>query len=246
MTRILVIDDDAASRAAISATLRDAGFEVVEAANGAEGLAAHVAQRTDLVITDMVMPEKDGIETIRALREHAPAPPIIGISGSTHGDLYLKISRLSGACETLTKPFASGALLAAVNRALNQAAPATSAPPPRRLLIVDDDPNGRYLTVHRIRREFPQVEIVEAEQATAALELMRETKVDILVTDNGLGPKDGITMIRELRDHAFGKPIIMSSLNPLLERKALDAGANAFVYGGDANTLMRLLRQYLE
>lgn len=117
--------------------------------------------------------------------------------------------------------------------------------PIAQILVVDDDPNGRFLTVRRIKRDFPTLKILEAEHATAAIELLDQTRVDVLITDNGIGPKDGITMIRELRTRNFTFPIIMASMNPVLEERALGAGANAFVYSGDGDELVRLLRTYL-
>lgn len=243
MARILIIDDDDALRATIAATLHERGHEVIEATNGTEGLVRQATRPADLVITDLVMPEREGIETIIELRKRAPKLAIIAMSGSAKPDLYLKMAMQFGACETLVKPFTTEALIAAMDHALSdKAAPKVSVS----VLVVDDDANGRFLTVHRLKREFPELKILEAEHATAALELLAQSKVDAVITDNGIGPKDGLTMIRELRQDHFDKPIIMASMNPLLERKALEAGANAFVYSADENEIIRLLKSYLE
>jgi CheY-like chemotaxis protein len=116
------------------------------------------------------------------------------------------------------------------------------ASPMARILVVDDDPNGRFLTVHRLQRDFPGLEVIEAEHATSAMEILAESTVDLVLTDNGIGPKDGVTMIRELRSRNFAPPIVMASMNPLLAQRALAAGATAFVYSGDSDEIVRAVR----
>jgi CheY-like chemotaxis protein len=114
-----------------------------------------------------------------------------------------------------------------------------------RILVVDDDPNGRFLTVHRLKRDFAGIEVIEAEHATSALEILADSKVDLVLTDNGIGPKDGLTMIRELRSQNFAPPIVMASMNPLLAERALAAGASAFVYSGDSDEIVRAVKACL-
>lgn len=242
MARILIIDDDAAVRMTIAAALRRQGHDVREASDGREGLLRFGEAAVDLVITDIVMPDKEGIETIMELRQLAPGIPIIAMSGSGDSDLYLGMAARLGAAFTLSKPCSAERLIEVVNRAL----PTPPAPPASpKVLVVDDDPNGRFLTIHRLRREFPTLSIVEAENANIALDTVNQTAIDAVITDNGIGLMDGVTMIRELRARHFAKPIIMASMNPTLERKALAAGANAFVYSGDDAELIRVLKTEL-
>src|SRR5688572_234064 len=81
MQRILVIDDDEQVRALLYEILDRAGFKVVEATNGVEGLKLYRAQPADLVITDLIMPEKEGVETILELRREFPDVRVVAISG---------------------------------------------------------------------------------------------------------------------------------------------------------------------
>lgn len=81
MTRILVIDDEPQVRAMLRQMLEREGYEVVEAEEGEEGMRRYREQPVDLVITDILMPQKEGIETIRALRRTNPGVKIIAISG---------------------------------------------------------------------------------------------------------------------------------------------------------------------
>ncbi len=120
MARILVIDDDAAVRRIIGRILERADHAVEFAANGAEGLQKFRTRRPDLVITDLYMPEKEGIETIQELRAEWPDLRILAVSGGLYGDIAgpLIDAELLGASATLAKPFTPDELQAAVARLL--------------------------------------------------------------------------------------------------------------------------------
>jgi CheY-like chemotaxis protein len=108
MAVILVIDDNHAMRRLASRILADAGHAVHQAENGRQGLACLREVRPDLVVTDMIMPDVEGIETIRAIRRETPTTPILAISGS--GEIYLRMATQLGADAALEKPFAPNAL----------------------------------------------------------------------------------------------------------------------------------------
>jgi DNA-binding response OmpR family regulator len=112
MTRILVIDDDELLRQLLRDTLEQVGYEVVEAPNGREGLERFRTMRMDLVITDLTIPEKDGLETIKELRHDSPHVKIIAISGGGQS-LLVRASQL-GAQRVLHKPFHPWELVEAV------------------------------------------------------------------------------------------------------------------------------------
>ncbi len=117
MARILVIDDEELVRFSITDILAEAGHEVFEAENGREGISVLREQPVDIVITDLLMPEQEGLETISALRKQNREIGIIAISGGgrvTPGD-YLEAARIIGANRTFAKPFARRDILAAVS-----------------------------------------------------------------------------------------------------------------------------------
>lgn len=118
---IVVADDEDISRETIATSLRQSGYFPVEVADGQEAIDRIGEGGIDLLITDLVMPRKEGIETIRELRRTHPELPIIAISGAVEGG-YLKAAGKLGACATLAKPFGSGELLEAVSAALRQQA----------------------------------------------------------------------------------------------------------------------------
>ncbi len=106
MASILLVDDDAQVRNMLKITLERAGYEVTEATDGNQAVAAYDPAAVDLVITDIVMPEKEGIETIMELKTKNPAVKIIAISGGgrINPEDYLKWARRFGVAATFTKP----------------------------------------------------------------------------------------------------------------------------------------------
>jgi CheY-like chemotaxis protein len=107
MASILIIDDDTSIRRVVRAALERAGHHVAEAGNGAEGMQRYRMAPADLVITDVFMPDQDGIETIQQLREEFPAARILAISGGSVAGTSgtLRDALLLGADATLAKPF---------------------------------------------------------------------------------------------------------------------------------------------
>ncbi|MEW6262107.1 MAG: response regulator [Thermodesulfobacteriota bacterium] len=120
MTRILVIEDDENTRDVLRQMLNRSGYEVVEARDGKEGLKLYRMEPADLVITDILMPEKEGIQTIMELRREFPWVKIIAISGGgvVGPETYLTMARELGADRTLSKPFTLTALVALVKELL--------------------------------------------------------------------------------------------------------------------------------
>ena len=124
MARILVIDDDPDTRAMLEQTLKCAGYEVILAADGREGVERHSTSPADLVITDIYMPKLDGLETIREFRRRFPEVSIIAMSGRTTAVTMLSIAQKLGAVAVLHKPFLTDELINAVARALGGKSPA--------------------------------------------------------------------------------------------------------------------------
>ena len=117
MTRILVIDDEAPVRDMMRQALERAGYEVADAEDGRQGMVQLRQQPVDLVITDILMPAQEGIETIRILRKEFPQVKILAISGGGKtGKLdVLPVAQTFGAHRTLAKPFERKDLLDAVS-----------------------------------------------------------------------------------------------------------------------------------
>jgi CheY-like chemotaxis protein len=120
MNRILVIDDNEQVRSVIREMLELAGYLVVDAPNGEVAARVIRQEPADLVITDIFMPEKEGLETIRELRRDFPDVKIIAISGGGRsGDFaYLPAAKKFGAHRTFVKPFEMKEMLEAVKELL--------------------------------------------------------------------------------------------------------------------------------
>ncbi len=120
MAHILVIDDDPVLRRIITLALEAAGHTVLRCENGRKAIDFLAHDRADLLITDIIMPEMDGVETVRAARRLQPYLPILAISGggSFAPADYLGIARAFGATDVLPKPFHPPDLVERVARLL--------------------------------------------------------------------------------------------------------------------------------
>jgi CheY-like chemotaxis protein len=107
MKRILLIEDDENIRKMLRISLESYGYAVTEAGDGKEGMASYKASPADLVLTDLVMPEKEGLETIRELRKTNSQVKIIAMSGGSRSNAgeNLKMAKLFGATALISKPF---------------------------------------------------------------------------------------------------------------------------------------------
>ena len=127
MARILVIDDDELFREFVQKVLAEAGFEVVPAGDGDEGLRMFAEMPFDLVVCDVLMPNKNGLETIRAIRDHTARLPIITMTGGILADTEdglddLRMSMAFGATATIGKPFRAAKFLKLVHECLGEPA----------------------------------------------------------------------------------------------------------------------------
>jgi CheY-like chemotaxis protein len=121
VAQILIIDDESDIRGLYRRILEQAGHQVEEAPNGNEGLRLCRQLKPDLIVTDIIMPEKEGLETIMELRRDFPLVKVIAISGGGQtmaGSTCLHLAKRLGAAKTLAKPFSKQELLAAVREVL--------------------------------------------------------------------------------------------------------------------------------
>ena len=123
--RILVVDDDAQVRSFLATLLETDGYTVIQADDGKQAQARCQETVFDLVITDLVMPEQEGLETIHAIRKQWPQLPVVAISGAFAG-AYLELAKKLGASGIFRKPFEPGTILREVHRLVRQ--PITAPP----------------------------------------------------------------------------------------------------------------------
>jgi CheY-like chemotaxis protein len=130
MARILIIDDEPQIRSMLRLMLERVGYEVAEAPDGIEGIRRYRENPADLIITDLIMPNKDGIGMIIDLKKEFPKVKIIAMSGGgvNRPEGYLDGAKKLGATRTLTKPIDRDEMLKAVKETLKEpAAPVESS-----------------------------------------------------------------------------------------------------------------------
>jgi CheY-like chemotaxis protein len=120
MPRILLVDDDEALRTVLRLTLEKMGHVVLEAGNGIEALALQKREPVEVLLTDLIMPEKEGMETIKEFTLKYPLVRIIAMSGGGRGSAtdYLKFAKMMGADSVLAKPFSNQMMADAIAEVL--------------------------------------------------------------------------------------------------------------------------------
>ncbi len=123
MIKVLIIDDDMLARATMALILEGAGYHVTTAEDGKKGLSRMRVEEPDLIITDIVMPEKEGIETIQEIVANRPQAKIIAVSGGGRSNNmnFLHLAKILGANEVLAKPFEPEDLIVCVSRCIEAA-----------------------------------------------------------------------------------------------------------------------------
>jgi two-component system response regulator (stage 0 sporulation protein F) len=119
MATILIIDDEESIRLLLRSALEAAGYEVTEAANGRQGLELYRRKPTDLVITDILMPELNGLDMLLELTREFLNAKVVAISGAGGEKNVLDVAKLLGARQTFRKPFSMPQLLGAVRYELD-------------------------------------------------------------------------------------------------------------------------------
>lgn len=121
MTSILLIDDDELVRNSLTIVLEEAGYAVTQAGNGNEGMRCFSRQAFDLVVTDLIMPEKEGVSVLLDIRKAAPQQKVIVISGggrTKNTGFYLDVVKQLGADGMLEKPFDASTFSTLVSQVL--------------------------------------------------------------------------------------------------------------------------------
>ena len=125
MARIIIVDDDAPFREMLTEVLTHEGHEIIDASDGNFGMEVLILKPVDIAIVDIVMPNRDGIATIRDITNLFPKTKIIAVSGSVQGpdEGSFKIAKTIGAHKTLPKPFRPSQLIEYINELLTPPSP---------------------------------------------------------------------------------------------------------------------------
>lgn len=193
MKRILIIEDDQSFRRMLKSVLIEEGFEISEASNGNQGIAEYKENPCDLVITDLFMPEKDGLDTIHELKVCYPSLKIIAISGGgIRGDFRvgdaLKMAKDLGVDAVLKKPFNTQQLVSRVREILLDRT---------YVLLVDDDPFALIQLENYLNA--PHRRLIQASSGFEAIEKVHEYDFAVIVLDLNMPKMDGIETAKQIR-----------------------------------------------
>ena len=187
--RVLVIDDELDSRTLLCHLIADCGCEVMAASSGAQGLQVARAFHPDLITLDLMMPNMDGWQVVRAIKSdpqlaHIPVVVVSVVGNENRGHIF-------GAVDVLQKPVAREDFVAALQRNIRAARP--------RVLIVDDDADARNILAAYMQDE-KEVEIRHAGNGHEALALMENFPPDLILLDLMMPVMDGLAFLDALRD----------------------------------------------
>jgi len=207
---ILLVDDDPEIQAVIGAELEAAGFKVVGAASGEEGIARARELRPDAVLLDVVMPGMDGWTVLRTLKAdpELAAIPVVLLTIMENAELGLAL----GAAAYLRKPVPGVEIAATIRR--------HTGTPSRDVLVVDDDPRARDMVGRILRRQG--VRVAEAEDGAAALRwLERNPPPAVMILDLAMPEPDGFAIVGRLAADARWRdiPVIVLTAKDLSPRE---------------------------
>lgn len=232
---ILIVEDDAASRERLRDHLTMAGYAVTTAADGDSGLALARRERPDLVITDLILPGKNGFRFTAELKadpELARIPVMWVTAFCGEEEIRRQVQdtgldeRLPGLTAVLYKPFRHRELLQQVRQLLGEA---DAACPACRVLVVDDDPANLELIERRL--EVENFATALAETGAAALERIRHERFDAVLLDLRLPDMDGLEVLAAMREQNGDFPVIVMTAHgsEAIAVKALTAGATDYL-----------------
>jgi len=228
---ILLAEDEEIVRDLTTQILKNAGYDVLAAGDGAEALVLYEEHRDDIdgVVTDIVMPGLGGRGLARQIREHDAELPIVFISG--HHEETPETLQLGTGAALLQKPFSVDALVDAVGRLVGaHPAPAPVEHKREPTCVLADDHPAVLDSVSRFL-EAKGVRVSQARNGDEALATIRATQPDVAILDVAMSPTSGIDVARRVADVSpKTKVILYTGHNDLgLLDRALDAGARGFV-----------------
>lgn len=238
MARILVIDDDPVMRQILRVVLQTEGHEITEAADGNAGIQAYRTHPTDLIIADMIMPEKPGWEAILELRREFPDLKAIGISAGgrlgPHG--YLMLAKRFGAKRVLMKPIKKTDLVNAVNDVLEGRAGSQGSskavkrsPEKKTVFVLDRDPGHCWSLCEGLTQAGHTV--TDTQRVDYALEVLRARVFDTAILDASATSHGEDDLIKILRS-SWTNPrvIVMADFDSVLVKKlVITRGAHHFI-----------------
>ena len=236
---VLVVDDSHVVRYTVANIIRAMGHKVVEAVDGTEVVAAAEEHRPDLIVLDVRMPEKGGIEALRELRTHADFKevPVVMLTATADQKIVRQAAALNISGYLVKTDLKAADIRARINKVLGR--PAT--PPPSRkarralhVLVADDNPHDQQLIAGLLRNWGYAVEIAQSGSEALAI-LQQQGAVDLVLMDDDMPEMDGFAAAAAIRqqESASGEylPIAILTSRPIEEvsEGGQEAGIDAYV-----------------
>ncbi len=195
MEKVLIVDDEADIVQRLRKILTKEGFEVVTASDGREALDVFKQEQPGLVITDIAMPEINGIDLLRRIKKLSPQTEVIIVTG--HGDYDTAIQVLrENALDYIKKPLDLENLLVALDRYLEKSGALKKEFSRPTVLLLDDDEDARNSMARYLRKEGYDVLI--GADGEEGLNIFREQRIDVVVTDIMMPKMGGLELLEEI------------------------------------------------
>lgn len=195
--KVLIIEDDKTANEQLAKVVKKEGFEVIAAMNGKEGLKRFTEEKPDIVITDLKMPEMDGMEVMHTIKSSSPEMPLIVITAFGETDTVISAIR-EGALDYLKKPLDIDQLSIALGRAKEKVSELKKTIPYPTLLLAEDEKATRERLARILENEG--WEVFQASNGEEAIELFQRHKIDVVLLDIKMPKKDGLQTLHEMRN----------------------------------------------
>ena len=194
--KVLLIEDEKIPREQLAKVIRKEGFEVLLAENGRVGLDIFKKELPEIVVTDVKMPDVDGLEVMHTVRRFSKNIQIILITAFGETDTVVAALR-EGALDYLKKPIDLDQLILALGRAREKVSEFRKSPSFPTILLVEDEKGTRERLARMLKKEGWKV--LQAGDGEEALKVFQQEKTDIVVLDIKMPKKDGIQTLHEMR-----------------------------------------------
>lgn len=233
---LLIIDDEISVLKTLQFIFEDSGFNVTMVSSGFEALNKIKESNFDLVLLDINMPEMDGLETFRKIKEMAPSTAVIMMTGNKE-NVQIRKSIEEGAYTVVYKPFAINKLLEIMGNALKVPI----------VLVVDDRRDDRI--VLRNSLELANYRVIEAKDGQEAVEKIKKGKFDVCLIDYKMPGMDGVETIKEIKKEKSDIAVILMSgysLEEAIRKEIEEKKALAFVKKPfDIDKLIKIIKEEL-
>ncbi len=225
---VLIVDDEKMIRNLLGETLEAIGYSVMTASDFDQTVETLKTENVDVVITDIMMPGKSGVDLIRLIKQDYPQIPVLAISGK---GISVESLYEAGADGFLAKPFRIGVVENMIEKTLLRYDIRRTKPVSirKKVLVVDDEPSIISTLVDSL--EALGYQAIGAGNGNEALEIIGKDNLDLVITDIRMPEKNGIDLLHEIKDKRPDLPVVIITAYPLAypPEQAIKEGADGYI-----------------